>query len=275
MASIYLRNIQLDDDEHFKIAINLMKKNRYFKKNGYNQVSETLKDEAWRMYNLINDNKGEHREKINKVISKVDNYKPHVFSRTINKYDEEYDAAVEDDNYNDALKIKRKQVVNRIKKIYLEYFKDIDFNKWSGNTEKGIYNYSIGYAKNNSISANWKNKKFRTVYYNNVFKTINNLYITPNSPKVRSWLIKKEIKPEKLAFMTHDELHPEYAAEKYQRWREKIDFKINLDDCADGMYQCRKCKKWKTTFTEVQTRSADEPMTVFLTCLTCHHRWRM
>ena len=111
MASIYLRNIQLDDDEHFKIAINLMKKNRYFKKNGYNKVSETLKDEAWRMYNLINDNKGEHREKINKVTSKVDNYKPPVFSRAINKYDQEYDAAIEDDNYSDALKIKRKQVV--------------------------------------------------------------------------------------------------------------------------------------------------------------------
>ena len=117
MASIYLRNIQLDDDEHFKIAINLMNKNRYFKKNGYNKVSESLKDEAWRMYNLINDNKGEHREKINKVTLKVDNYKPPVFSRTINKYDQEYDAAIEDDNNTDALKIKRKQVENKIKKI--------------------------------------------------------------------------------------------------------------------------------------------------------------
>ena len=58
MASIYLRYIQFDNDEYYKKAIHLMKKNRYFKKNGYNKVSESLKEESWRMYNVINDNRG-------------------------------------------------------------------------------------------------------------------------------------------------------------------------------------------------------------------------
>ena len=275
MASIYLRYIQFDNDEYFKKAINLMKKNRYFKKNGYNKVSDSLKEESWRMYNVINDNKGDNREKINKVIVNNDIIKKPVFSKKMNKYDEEYNISIHNNNYSDALKVKRKQVVDKIKKIYIKHFEDVDFNKWSNNTEKSIYNYSIIYAKNNHVSVNWENKKFRTIYYNNALKIISNLSTTPNSPKVRGWLLSKEVKPEKLAFMTKDELHPEYAAETYQRWREKIDFKINLDDCADGMYQCKKCMKWKTTFTEVQTRSADEPMTVFLSCLTCHHRWRM
>ena len=275
MASIYLRYIQFDNDEYFKKAIHLMKKNRYFKKNGYNKVSESLKEESWRMYNVINDNKGDNREKINKVIVNNDIIKKPIFSKKMNKYDEEYNISIHNNNYSDALKVKRKQVVDKIKKIYIKHFEDVDFNKWSNNTEKSIYNYSIIYAKNNHVSVNWENKKFRTIYYSNALKIISNLSITPNSPKVRGWLLSKEVKPEKLAFMTSDELHPEYAAETYQRWREKIDFKMNLDDCADGMYQCKKCMKWKTTFTEVQTRSADEPMTVFLSCLTCHHRWRM
>ena len=43
---------------------------------------------------------------------------------------------------------------------------------------------------------------------------------------------------------------------------------------ASKMFQCPKCKESKTEYQEVQTRSADEPMTVFITCLVCDNRWR-
>ena len=39
-------------------------------------------------------------------------------------------------------------------------------------------------------------------------------------------------------------------------------------------YQCPKCAQRKTTYTQVQTRSADEGMTSFITCAACKHRWR-
>jgi len=38
--------------------------------------------------------------------------------------------------------------------------------------------------------------------------------------------------------------------------------------------KCRKCGGNNITFTQKQTRSADEAMTVFLECLTCKERWR-
>lgn len=41
-----------------------------------------------------------------------------------------------------------------------------------------------------------------------------------------------------------------------------------------GAHQCRACRGWKTTFYQMQTRSADEPMTVFVTCLQCGSRHR-
>ena len=41
-----------------------------------------------------------------------------------------------------------------------------------------------------------------------------------------------------------------------------------------GMFQCGKCKNWKCTYTQAQTRSADEPMTTFVTCIVCNNRWK-
>ncbi len=39
-------------------------------------------------------------------------------------------------------------------------------------------------------------------------------------------------------------------------------------------FKCKRCKSRKTTYYEMQTRSADEPMTIFITCLTCGNRWK-
>lgn len=41
-----------------------------------------------------------------------------------------------------------------------------------------------------------------------------------------------------------------------------------------GQFQCIRCKSWRTSYHEKQTRSADEPMTVFVQCLECGKRWR-
>lgn len=42
-----------------------------------------------------------------------------------------------------------------------------------------------------------------------------------------------------------------------------------------GAFRCGKCKQWKTTYYEMQTRSADEPMTVFVTCHVCDAHWKL
>ena len=39
-------------------------------------------------------------------------------------------------------------------------------------------------------------------------------------------------------------------------------------------FQCGKCKKRDVSYTQAQTRSADEPMTTFCACNICGNRWK-
>lgn len=54
----------------------------------------------------------------------------------------------------------------------------------------------------------------------------------------------------------------------------KAKLELALNDDMEGMFTCGKCKSKKTHYYQMQTRSADEPMTTFVTCLNCDHRWK-
>lgn len=41
-----------------------------------------------------------------------------------------------------------------------------------------------------------------------------------------------------------------------------------------GMHRCQKCKSWSTEHHQIQSSSADEPMTTHVVCLDCNHRWK-
>jgi transcription elongation factor S-II len=63
-------------------------------------------------------------------------------------------------------------------------------------------------------------------------------------------------------------------------WERENESKIN-DMCGitgdllkASLFTCGRCKSIKTTSTQKQTRSADEPMTVFVLCLNCGKRWK-
>ena len=58
-----------------------------------------------------------------------------------------------------------------------------------------------------------------------------------------------------------------------QQIREKRQLEGNMSMATDR-FLCKRCGKRQCTYYELQTRSADEPMTVFITCLNCGKHWR-
>lgn len=147
----------------------------------------------------------------------------------------------------------------------------INNNKYSLNLEKGIFNYSIKEATRRKIIKKWENINFVQIYIDH-FRSI---YFNIKNNVILDKIKNNIIKPDVLAFMTHQELNPE-------RWKVLIEKKIKRDqskyntnmDAATDIFICKKCKSNKCSYYQMQTRSADEPMTTFVSCLDCGARWK-
>lgn len=141
------------------------------------------------------------------------------------------------------------------------------------NIEKGIFNSTIKTCKEHSEALSWKNDFFVKEYSKTARKVLANLTYTPNAPQVLERINNGLIKPEELASYSHVELYPDFWAEqKLKIMARHINNKPEQEH--EGMFKCGKCKTFKTTYTQAQTRSADEPMTTFVTCLNCNNVWK-
>ena len=141
---------------------------------------------------------------------------------------------------------------------------------FSINFEKGIFNWTIKEARNRKIIRKWNNSFFVTIYIDKLRSAIFNL-----SSDLIHQINKSEIKSQQIAFMTHQELNPQKWDVSIQRkmLRDKNKYETNTESSSDSFY-CRKCHKNKTTHYQLQTRSADEPMTIFFRCCKCHYQWK-
>jgi transcription elongation factor S-II len=140
----------------------------------------------------------------------------------------------------------------------------------SGNIEKGIFNYTIEKATKKNIIKKWENEIFVQLYIDR----LRSVYINLKNSNLVSRIMDGEIKPEEIAFMTHQEFEPE-------KWNELLQNKIKKDaskfnnniEASTDVYVCRRCKSRKCTYEAVQIRSSDEPMTIFINCLSCGKNW--
>jgi len=158
----------------------------------------------------------------------------------------------------------RKNIISKIQ-VILENEKD------SINLEKGVFNYAIRESGNRKIIKKWENPYFVQIYIDR----LRSIYINLKNEDLLKQIKNGEITPQHLAFMSHQEMNP-------SGWKILIDEKIKRDankysnnlQASTDMFTCKKCKSKKCTYYELQTRSADEPATIFVTCLDCGKNWK-
>lgn len=143
--------------------------------------------------------------------------------------------------------------------------------------EKGIFESALHQAKKQYIARNWKLAPFREVYQQIVRFVICNLH--PESPvnnhRLLTRVLEGELTLEELPHMTNYEVFPEkwFALKDKLVQREQKILEGNKSRATD-QFKCRRCHKSECTYYELQTRSSDEPMTIFITCCNCGKEWR-
>ena len=134
------------------------------------------------------------------------------------------------------------------------------------NLEKGIFNYSLQEAGFRKIVKKWENPQFVQLYTDR----LRTVYLNLKNKNLIEQLKSNEITPQGLAFMTHQEMN-------HEKWQDLMEKKRILDankfnnniQASTNLFTCVKCKSKRCTYYSLQTRSSDEPETIFVTCLDC------
>jgi DNA-directed RNA polymerase subunit M/transcription elongation factor TFIIS len=135
------------------------------------------------------------------------------------------------------------------------------------NVETSIFNYAVRTCKERMIVKKWSNVHFFNMYIAKLKTVDYNLRTLPG--------LLQQISAKDIAFLTHQELNP-------TKWGPLIDKKNKRDEymvtqhvvSTTDLFTCNRCKKKKCTYYQLQTRSGDEPITTFVFCVECDHRWR-
>ena len=207
----------------------------------------------------------------NKKLKVLDSLEEVVnFNEEIN---EECDIIIDDD----ASCLTETEEIKEIRNGCIKLFSTLVGDDKAIKIEESIIKYICKICINRKILKSWDNNSFKKMYFNKCRSLYSNL--KDDSYIKNTELIKKvknnEISLENIAFMSFQELFPSHwkkiMDEKYKK--EKIMYETKVEAMTD-QFKCRRCKSRKCTYYELQTRSADEAMTIFITCLNCGNRWK-
>ncbi|XP_073009855.1 transcription elongation factor TFIIS-like [Typha latifolia] len=98
-----------------------------------------------------------------------------------------------------------------------------------------------------------------------------------NNTDLRRRVLIGDVKPEKLVDMTPEEMASDERKLANRQIKEKALFdceRAGAPKATTDQFKCGRCGQRKTTYYQLQTRSADEPMTTFVTCVNCNNHWK-
>jgi DNA-directed RNA polymerase subunit M/transcription elongation factor TFIIS len=143
--------------------------------------------------------------------------------------------------------------------------------------EQGIFNHSLVEAKRRGVRRVWENPDFQSLYKIVAQRTVTNLdggcYVS--NPRLLKRLREGEFLPHDVASMSYAELYPEKWGDMIERATKREAKMLEVDkSMVTDLFRCSKCGKRECSYYEMQTRSADEPMTQFVRCHNCGKQWK-
>ena len=98
-----------------------------------------------------------------------------------------------------------------------------------------------------------------------------------SNPDLRKRVFSADISPSRFVTMSHEDMKSaERRAEDERLEKENMNQAMvaQVEKSISASLTCGKCKQKKVSYSQAQTRSADEPMTTFCECMNCGHRWK-
>jgi len=134
--------------------------------------------------------------------------------------------------------------------------------------ENNVFKYSKEYMNASDLNSD----HFKSIYNTKIHDIHHNLNPL-NSPTLLSDILNKKINLKTIPYVQPNELNPTLW-EPIIKKKDFIEYKKNNMATSDA-YECRKCKQRKCKVFLLQTRSADEPMTIFVQCENCNTSFRI
>ena len=153
---------------------------------------------------------------------------------------------------------------------------DIDFAVMGKQLEICTWNWIIRTAEK-GFPLTWESHIYRHRYTQKAVSLEHNIRSNV-CEALMTRILSREVGLKAFVTMKPWEMAPDHWEKSFERvariQMQKIVPLQAIDDTVEGLLQCGKCKSKKTTYSSMQTRSADEPMTVFALCLACGNRWK-
>ena len=143
--------------------------------------------------------------------------------------------------------------------------------------EQSIYNYIIKLSKEKTIYRSWENPIFKKLYFSKIRSIYSNLQKTSYVGNLNflERILQEELDVSQIGELPVYDIYPENWSQLMEEKtkRDKIKYELK-PEAMTNTFKCNKCGSRETSYYEVQTRSADEPMTQFINCLNCNNRWK-
>lgn len=130
----------------------------------------------------------------------------------------------------------------------------------------------LDYTKKSCVSkkmkeVRWSDIKVRRLYLRKLRSVLTN--VQPLLKLVED----KDIALCEVAFVDHQQMRPDIYADILEtiEKRQKLTVLVDAEEDSgyEGILKCEACGSFRTTYVTMQTRSADEPETIYMKCFQC------